>query len=119
MSPLALAVIEKQVKERMLYASTHQSLKSAFGPEFIAEDIQIASKDEISAKTPTTPTTPTVSTGNWKDRESDELLSSSEKNIREAVSSCCPFKYKLILSHFFLLFLFFSGLLDSPGKHCP
>jgi len=39
-----------QVKEKMLYASTKDALKSAFGPEYVAEDVHVTSKEDILGK---------------------------------------------------------------------
>ena len=76
----------------MIYASSHQSLIAAMGKEYIVEDIHIASKEEIAGKTLDSPA-----------KGNDDLLSKSEKNIREAVC------------RFFLLF-FSSFLIEAIGR---
>jgi hypothetical protein len=67
-----------KVKDRMLYASTQGKLKTSFGPEYIAEDVQIASFEELSGKgKPFSVGAPQVNR--------EELLSQTEKNIQEAI----------------------------------
>jgi len=90
----------------MLYASTKDALKSAFGPEYVAEDVHVTSKEDILGKS---------SSVEASSRDNEDLLSTSEKNIREAVCGTFPLPPDLCLS----CHVSFVLVIDSPGGCCP